>query len=190
MLYEVITECLRTCPHDNITVNLRPFSADLARPSAKLDEAFKAFIMLGSAMIYAGILLGPWGAVKDAAYHVGTGTWYIYAAAFTAVIFVVLPVPFAFCASRITSYNVCYTKLLRERKPLDSGLTGQVGLSEELRNVSVGSLDGRSEEVGEGERGEDHRSQDGQRHRNAGRIGEETEERRRKRARADADGVE
>ncbi len=91
-------ECLRTCPHDNIAVNLRPFSADLARPSARLDEAFKAFIMLGSAMIYAGILLGPWGAVKDAAYHVGTGTWYLYAGAFLAVIFVILPVPFAFCA--------------------------------------------------------------------------------------------
>lgn len=91
-------ECLRTCPHDNIAVNLRPFSADLARPSARLDEAFKAFVMLGSAMIYAGILLGPWGTVKDAAYHVGTGTWYFYAAAFLAVIFVILPVPFAFCA--------------------------------------------------------------------------------------------
>ena len=35
-------ECIRTCPHDNIAVNLRPFSADLAKPTARLDEAFKA----------------------------------------------------------------------------------------------------------------------------------------------------
>jgi polyferredoxin len=84
-------ECIRTCPHDNIAVNIRPFSADLAQPSTRMDEAFKAFIMLGSAMIYAGVLLGPWGALKDAAYNVGTGVWFIYAIAFLSMIFIVLP---------------------------------------------------------------------------------------------------
>ncbi len=84
-------ECIRTCPHDNIAVNLRPFSADLAKPSTRMDEAFKAFIMLGSAMIYAGVLLGPWGILKDAAYNVGTSAWFIYAVIFLAIIFVVLP---------------------------------------------------------------------------------------------------
>ena len=84
-------ECIRTCPHDNIAVNLRPFSADLAKPSTRMDEAFKAFIMLGSAMIYAGVLLGPWGAFKDAAYNVGTSAWFIYAVIFLAIIFVILP---------------------------------------------------------------------------------------------------
>jgi hypothetical protein len=84
-------ECIRTCPHDNIAINLRPFAADLAVPSAKLDEAFKAFIMLGSAMIYAGVLLGPWGALKNAAYNVGAGAWFIYALVFLAIIFIILP---------------------------------------------------------------------------------------------------
>jgi hypothetical protein len=84
-------ECIRTCPHDNIAVNLRPFSADLARPSTRLDEAFKAFIMLGSAMVYAGVLLGPWGMFKDAAYQVGTSAWLLYAVAFLSIIFIVLP---------------------------------------------------------------------------------------------------
>lgn len=84
-------ECIRTCPHDNIAVNLRPFSADLAKPSTRMDEAFKAFIMLGSAMIYAGVLLGPWGVFKDAAYNVGTSAWFIYAIIFLAIIFVILP---------------------------------------------------------------------------------------------------
>ncbi|MCE7858204.1 MAG: hypothetical protein DPW21_00265 [Anaerolineae bacterium] len=84
-------ECIRTCPHDNIAVNLRPFSADLAKPSTRMDEAFKAFIMLGSAMIYAGVLLGPWGAFKDAAYNVGTSAWFIYAVIFLTIIFVILP---------------------------------------------------------------------------------------------------
>ncbi len=84
-------ECIRTCPHDNIAVNLRPFSADLAKPSTRMDEAFKAFIMLGSAIIYAGVLLGPWGAFKDAAYNVGSNSWFIYAIVFLAIIFVILP---------------------------------------------------------------------------------------------------
>jgi len=84
-------ECIRTCPHDNIAINLRPFSADLAIPSTRMDEAFKAFIMLGSAMIYAGVLLGPWGMLKDAAYQVGTSAWFIYAVVFLAIIFIVLP---------------------------------------------------------------------------------------------------
>ncbi len=84
-------ECIRTCPHDNIAVNLRPFSADLAKPSTRIDEAFKAFIMLGSAMIYAGVLLGPWGMFKDAAYNVGSSAWFVYAIIFLAIIFVILP---------------------------------------------------------------------------------------------------
>jgi polyferredoxin len=84
-------ECIRTCPHDNIAVNLRPFSADLAKPSTRMDEAFKAFIMLGAAMIYAGVLLGPWGLLKDAAYNVGSSAWFIYALIFLALIFLVLP---------------------------------------------------------------------------------------------------
>ena len=57
-------ECIRTCPHDNIAVNLRPLAADLERPATRLDEAFKSFVMLGSAMTYAAVLLGPWGASK------------------------------------------------------------------------------------------------------------------------------
>lgn len=84
-------ECIRTCPHDNIAVNLRPFSADLAKPSSRMDEAFKAFIMLGSAMVYAGVLLGPWGLFKDAAYNVGSSAWFIYVIIFLAIIFVILP---------------------------------------------------------------------------------------------------
>src|SRR5215207_3573217 len=84
-------ECIRTCPHDNIAVNLRSFSADLAKPSTRLDEAFKAFIMLGSAMIYAGVLLGPWGMLKDAAYNVGSSAWFMYALVFLVFIFGVLP---------------------------------------------------------------------------------------------------
>ena len=99
-------ECLRTCPHDNIEVNLRRFSADLAKPYARMDEAFKAFIMLGSAMIYAGVLLGPWGMLKDAAYNVGTSAWFAYAAIFLVIIFVLMPSLFALCITRSETLNI------------------------------------------------------------------------------------
>jgi len=114
-------ECIRTCPHDNIAINLRPFSADLAKPSARMDEAFKAFIMLGSAMVYAGVLLGPWGAMKDAAYSVGTGAWFVYAAVFLAIIFVIMPSLFALCISRfenLTSFKKRFATLSTALIPL------------------------------------------------------------------------
>jgi hypothetical protein len=85
-------ECLRTCPHDNIALNLRPFGADLARPGGRrMDEAFKAFIMLGSAIAYSAVMLEPWGALKSAAYAVGSPAWFGYAAAFVTLSFGLLP---------------------------------------------------------------------------------------------------
>lgn len=105
-------ECIRTCPHDNIAVNLRPFSTDLAKPSTRMDEAFKAFIMLGSAMIYAGVLLGPWGTLKDAAYHVGADAWFLYAAVFLTIIFGILPGLFTFTLGLLKTRS---NKPLRQR---------------------------------------------------------------------------
>lgn len=85
-------ECLRTCPYDNIGVNLRPFGADLSQPRGRrLDEAAKAFVMLGSAAVYSAVMLGPWGSLKTAAYQVGSVAWWGYALGFLAFIFGLLP---------------------------------------------------------------------------------------------------
>ncbi len=85
-------ECLRTCTYDNLALNIRPLGADLAqRRGAKLDEAFKAFILLGSALTYAAVFLGPWGALKDAAYDVGAPSWWGYAALLVGLSWVILP---------------------------------------------------------------------------------------------------
>jgi polyferredoxin len=101
-------ECIRTCPHDNIAVNLRPFSADLAKPSARLDEAFKAFIMLAAALIYAYVLMGSNGAVKLAAFSVFSAEWWLYAAAFLTVMFLLLPGLF-WLAVRIGNFSLPVT---------------------------------------------------------------------------------
>jgi ferredoxin len=85
-------ECLRTCPHDNIAINIRSFGADLAvERNRKLDEAYKAFIMLGAAAVYSMVLLGPWGTLKLAAYSVGKLPWLAYAVSFLTLILLALP---------------------------------------------------------------------------------------------------
>jgi len=85
-------ECLRTCPHDNIAINVRSFGTDLlVDRNRKLDEAYKAFIMLGAAAVYSTVLLGPWGVLKLAAYSVGTLPWLAYATSFLTLILLVIP---------------------------------------------------------------------------------------------------
>jgi ferredoxin len=86
-------ECIRTCPLDNVAINLRPPGADLAPGHGKrrLDEAYKGFIMAGSALLYSAVLLGPWARIKEAAYAVFTLPWLLYAAGFLVVNLLVVP---------------------------------------------------------------------------------------------------
>ena len=86
------TECLKGCPKDNIAVNLRPFGTDLLLAKGRrLDEAFKALIMLACALLYSAVLLGPWGWLKDWANIVSWRHFLVYAMGFIAVNLVVLP---------------------------------------------------------------------------------------------------
>jgi len=85
-------ECLRTCPRDNIAIQIRPLGADLSQPRGRhLDESFKALIMVGSAAVYAAVMLGPWGKLNIAAYHMGTTAWWGFAAAFLLFVLLILP---------------------------------------------------------------------------------------------------
>jgi polyferredoxin len=123
-------ECIRTCPHDNIAINARPFGADLQNPPARLDEAFKSFVMLGSAMVYSAVLLGPWGALKDAAYRIGTSSWFMYAAAFLVLIGILLPALFALCVSPagdLRSFRQRFSRMSKALVPL--GLTAWIAFS-------------------------------------------------------------
>lgn len=86
------TECLKSCPRDNIAINLRPFGSDLLVAKGRsLDEAYKAFIMLACALLYSAVLLGPWGWLKDWANMASFGQWALYAAGFLGVNLVVVP---------------------------------------------------------------------------------------------------
>ena len=89
------TECLKTCPKDNIALNLRPFGADLlVAKDRRLDEAYKALIMLTCALLYSAVLLGPWSWVKNWANMVSLSQWAIYASAFLTVNLLLVPALF------------------------------------------------------------------------------------------------
>ena len=85
-------ECLRACPKDNVALRLRPPGADLLIGDGwRLDEAFKALIMLACAAAYPLVLLGPWGWMKDWARLASLPGFALYAAAFVFLNLVAVP---------------------------------------------------------------------------------------------------
>lgn len=89
-------ECLKTCPKDNVTLRLRPVGRDLlAAKERRLDEAYKAFIMLGCALIYSVVLLGRWGWLKSWANLDSLPHWLVYVGALWAITLLALPGLFA-----------------------------------------------------------------------------------------------
>lgn len=93
------TECLKTCPRDNIGIYLRAPGKDLETTHGRrLDEAYKAFIMLTCALAYSIVLIGPWSALKEAAFAVSSARWWLYALIFLAANLVIVPGIFFVCA--------------------------------------------------------------------------------------------
>ncbi|HDZ22471.1 hypothetical protein LCGC14_0615600 [marine sediment metagenome] len=59
-------ECFKTCPFDNMALNVRPPGTDLLVNERRgLDEAWKAFIMMGIAVMFYVAMMGRWGWIKD-----------------------------------------------------------------------------------------------------------------------------
>jgi ferredoxin len=61
------TECFKSCPKDNIALNIRPFNAELesGEPKRKADEAWRSLILLALPLVYTGVLFGPWAWIKN-----------------------------------------------------------------------------------------------------------------------------
>lgn len=57
------TECIKTCPQDNIAINLRPFASDLVSLNEKrlsFDMALLAVVLLGLPTFQTLVMVGPW----------------------------------------------------------------------------------------------------------------------------------
>lgn len=86
------TECFKTCPKNNIALNLRPFGRDLFVSSGRgVDEVYNAFIMLACALIYIAVYLGPWGVLKDMANIATIPAYLLYAVLFIITNLILLP---------------------------------------------------------------------------------------------------
>ncbi|NOX33724.1 MAG: 4Fe-4S binding protein [Deltaproteobacteria bacterium] len=59
------TECVKTCPENNIGFFLRPFGSD--RAVKNYSEMYNILIMLVVAIAFSITMLGPWGFIKEAA---------------------------------------------------------------------------------------------------------------------------
>jgi hypothetical protein len=59
------TECIKSCPKDNVGIFLRPFGSDLKLKG--YDEMYNIIIMLVVAIAFSITMLGPWGFIKGAA---------------------------------------------------------------------------------------------------------------------------
>ena len=59
------TECIKSCPKDNVGVFVRPFGSD--RQLKGYDEMFNVIIMLVVAIVFSITMSGPWSVIKEAA---------------------------------------------------------------------------------------------------------------------------
>ncbi|MFH2127500.1 MAG: 4Fe-4S binding protein, partial [Pseudomonadota bacterium] len=59
------TECIKSCPKDNVSIFLRPFGSDFRLKG--YDEAYNVLIMLMVALVFSVTMLGPWLWIKQAA---------------------------------------------------------------------------------------------------------------------------
>jgi ferredoxin len=93
------TECIKSCPKDNVGIFLRPFGSDKILKG--YDEMFNAIIMLVVAIAFSITMLGPWGFIKDAANVTETKQiipFLIYLAAIWGSALVVFPALFMLSA--------------------------------------------------------------------------------------------
>jgi len=60
------TECIRACPHDNLTINARPFGEDLLhRDRFRKDEAILAIVLLALTSFHGLTMTPQWWRIND-----------------------------------------------------------------------------------------------------------------------------
>jgi polyferredoxin len=86
-------ECVGVCPNDNVSVNLRAFGKDYieSKRLPRLDEAYLALVMIGCALAFSAVFLGPWGWLRRAAYTLGSPEWLAYGAGFLIFAGLIIP---------------------------------------------------------------------------------------------------
>lgn len=93
-------ECFKTCPHDNMVFNLRPFGADFLSPRKRTDdlysrrsydEAFKSLTMIGILFAFFLTMQGPYGWIKDMVRATTLGGYSLFLGVYTVLNFLLVP---------------------------------------------------------------------------------------------------
>jgi len=93
------TECIKSCPKDNIGIFIRPFGSD--RNLKGYDEMFNVIIMLVVALAFSVTMGGPWAIIKNAANVTETrqvAPFLLYVASIWTLSLIVFPGIFALVA--------------------------------------------------------------------------------------------
>lgn len=88
------TECVKTCPHENVSYNLRAFASSIIHPERlRFDEAIMALVILGLTFFHGVAMTPVWmDALNGAREALGGGTWAVVLA-FTVGMLLVLAAP-------------------------------------------------------------------------------------------------
>lgn len=103
------TECIKSCPKDNVGFFIRPFGSD--RRLKGYDELFNVVTMLVVAIAFTITMLGPWGFIKDAANITEKGQivpFIIFLSAIWGSALLLFPAVFQLCAwisYRLSGYS-------------------------------------------------------------------------------------
>lgn len=88
-------ECVKTCPNDNISLNIRSFSSETKIKG--YDESWKGFIDVGTSHAYSLIYLGTNGTLKDWVNAPESGNWtgfFIYVISLWGLSLLIIPAIF------------------------------------------------------------------------------------------------
>ncbi len=93
-------ECFKTCPNDNMALNIRPFGTDLLEPRRRtddvcnrrgLDEAFKSLTMIGVLIVFFLTMQGPHGWLRDMVSVKTLAGYGAFLGLYTVLTFVLVP---------------------------------------------------------------------------------------------------
>ena len=93
-------ECFKTCPYDNMALNVRPFGTDLLAERRRTDdvynrrgtdEAFKGLTMIGVLAVFFLVMQGPYGWLRDMVRVETVEGYGLFVAGYTLLSFLVVP---------------------------------------------------------------------------------------------------
>lgn len=84
-------ECIKSCPNDNVSINLRPFAHDLVKPAeTRIDESYLTIIMMCLTYFHALTMIPLWEVLTEG---LRAATGFPYLAAFSIEMALILAIP-------------------------------------------------------------------------------------------------